>query len=144
MRSPEEEKIAVSEWLEHPSELGKKPYAIEFTTRFTTEDGIECMIFKYKKSLVSPWLLAISSDSGIFSEQNKYDPSTEKEDALKLIEFLKQFWKNKASEVEDKEKRAKDAGRFLGFVLLKNAEWSGKKFEQAFKEEWVIDIAIEA
>ena len=69
MRTPEEEKLAVIEWLEHPSELGKKPFAIEFTSQFKTEDDIEYMIFKYKKSLVSPWLLAIASDSGIFSEQ---------------------------------------------------------------------------
>ena len=141
MRTPEEEKQAVIEWLEHPSELGKKPHAIEFTSQFTTEDGIECMIFKYKKSLVSPWLLAISSESGIFSEQEKYDPATEKEDALKLVEFLKQYWKNKANEVREKEEKAKDGGRFVGFVLLKNPEWSAKKFEQTFKEDWGIELS---
>ncbi len=140
MRTPEEEKLAVTQWLEHPHELGKKPYAIEFTSKFTTEDGIECMIFKYKKSLVGPWLLAISSDSGIFSEQEKYDPATEKEDALKLVEFLKQFWKNKAAEQEEKEKKTKTGGRFVGFVLLKNAEWSAEKFEQDFKEDWGIEL----
>ena len=140
MRTPEEEKLAVINWLEHPSELGKKPHAIEFTSQFTTEDGIDCMIFKYKKSLVSPWLLAISSESGIFSEQEKYDPATEKEDATKLVEFLQQYWKNKAAEVEEKKQRASEGGRFVGFVLLKNAEWSARKFEQTFKEEWGFEL----
>ena len=141
MRTPEEEKLAVIEWLEHPSELGKKPFAIEFTSQFKTEDDIECMIFKYKKSLVSPWLLAIASDSGIFSEQEKYDPATEKEDALKLVEFLKQYWKNKAAEIEEKKEKAKKGGRFVGFVLLKNAEWNAQKFEQTFKEDWGFELS---
>ncbi len=141
MRTPEEEKQAVIEWLEHPSELGKKPYAIEFTKQFTTDDGIECLIFKYKKSIMSPWLLAIASESGIFSEQNKYDPSTEVEDAVKLVEFLKQFWKNKAAEAGEKEERAKEAGRFVGFVLLENSDWTCHGFEKQFKEDWGIELS---
>ncbi|SEP87057.1 hypothetical protein [Butyrivibrio sp. TB] len=80
-RSIEEEKQAVIEWLMYPSELGCKPKAIKYTKQFKTNDGIECKIFKYKKSMFSPLLLAISSESGIFSEMQRYNPSTEIEDA---------------------------------------------------------------
>lgn len=63
MLSREEEKQNVIKWLEHPHELGCEPSKIEFANEFTDEDGIQCMIFKYKKSMLSPWLLAIASDS---------------------------------------------------------------------------------
>lgn len=102
-RSIEEEKQAVIEWLMYPSELGCKPKAIKYTKHFKTNDGIECKIFKYKKSMFSPWLLAISSESGIFSEMQRYNPSTEIEDATKLVEYLIQFWKNKANEFKERE-----------------------------------------
>ena len=75
------DKMQVVEWLMHPNELGCKPKKIEFTREFTDEDGIVCKIFKYKKSLMSPWLLAISSDSGVFSEMKKYDEKPEIDDA---------------------------------------------------------------
>ena len=38
-------------WLADPSELGRKPAKIEYTASFEDEDGIKCMIFKFKKSL---------------------------------------------------------------------------------------------
>lgn len=140
MQSREEERQRVIEWLEHPNELGCKPQKIEFTQEFTDEDGIQCMIFKYRKTLLSPWLLAISSDSGVFSEMQKYDPKTEIEDAKKLIDFLKQYWKNMANMEQEKQERAKKAGTFLAFVLLKEAKWSADEFEKAFEAEWGIEL----
>ena len=126
----------VIDWLSHPAELGCKPNKIQFTKRFTTEDGIECMIFKYKKNILSPWLLAISSDAGIFSEQQKYVQQTEVEDATKLIEFLKQYWINQANDKNDREERAKSAGTFVGFALLKEPLWDSTKFEKDYTTEW--------
>ena len=61
-----EEMQEVVEWLEHPNELGKAPAKIEFTKEFTDSDGIHCLIFRFKKGMLSPWLLAIHSESGIF------------------------------------------------------------------------------
>ena len=52
-----EEMQEVVEWLEHPNELGKAPAKIEFTKEFTASDGIHCLIFRFKKGLLSPWLL---------------------------------------------------------------------------------------
>ena len=55
-------------WLADPSELGRKPAKIEYTASFEDEDGIKCMIFKFKKSFFGKWLLGIVSESGTFSE----------------------------------------------------------------------------
>ena len=144
MRSIEEEKQAVIEWLMHPSELGSKPKDIKFTKQFKTNDGIDCMIFKYKKSLLSPWLLAISSESGIFSEMQRYNQATEIEDATKIVEFLAQYWKNKANEIQERAEKAEKAGVFAGFALLKEASWDFSKFEDAFDDEWGIILSDEA
>ena len=140
MQSREQEKQNVIEWLAHPNELGCKPQKIEFTKEFTDDEGDLCMIFKYRKTLFSPWLLAIACDGGPFSEMQRYHPETEVADAKKLIEFLRQYWKNMANLVEEKQERAKKAGTFLAFVLLRELEWNFGAFEEAFDREWEITL----
>ena len=81
MGSVEEEKKNVIEWLKHPHELGKEPQAVEYVKTIQDAEGMECMIFKYRKGRLSPWLLAISSEAGIFSHMEKYDPATAEKDA---------------------------------------------------------------
>lgn len=41
----------LEDWLSDPSELGKKLTKIEYTNAFADEDGINCLVFKYKKNL---------------------------------------------------------------------------------------------
>ena len=57
-------------WLADPAELGRKPAKIEYTASFEDEDGIKCMIFKFKKSFFGKWLLGIVS--GKFVSGDKY------------------------------------------------------------------------
>lgn len=96
-------KKELEDWLSHPNELGKKPCKIEYTNQFEDEDGIKCMIFKYKKSLFGKWLLGIVSDSGTFSDMKEYNKEKEIEDVTKILEFLKNYWKNLAQEmIKDK------------------------------------------
>ena len=49
-------------WLADPSELGRKTAKIEYKASFEDEDGIKCMIFKFKKSLFVKWQLRIISE----------------------------------------------------------------------------------
>lgn len=92
--------LALEQWLSHPNELGKKPFNIEYTNSFEDEDGIYCMIFKYKKSFLGKWLLGIVSDSGTFSEMREYNKSTEIEDAKQLLNILKDYWKEMARKMQ--------------------------------------------
>lgn len=138
-----EAKQYVSDWLAHPTELGARPYKLEFTSEFTDEDGIHCLIFKYKKSMLAPWLLAIASDSGIFSEMKKYNAAAERKDAEELLNFLKQYWKNRASETSEREKAAAEAKPFMAFALLKDATWKLQDFLSAFEKEWQIALTAE-
>ena len=86
----------LEEWLSDPSELGKKPAKIEYTNAFTDEDGINCLIFKYKKNVLGKWLLGIVSESGTFSEMGEYNQKTEIDDAKRILEMLKNYWKEMA------------------------------------------------
>lgn len=144
MEKYESEKQQVIEWLMHPNELGCKPSKIEFTKEFTDEDGIDCKIFKYKKSLLSPWLLAISSDSGVFSEMKKYDESREVEDAKELLAFLKEYWKRMANAEEERKEKKESATGFSAFVLFKEPVFDAKLFETDFSKEWGISLEEES
>lgn len=87
-------------WLSDPHELGCKPAKIEYTNSFVDEDGIRCMIFKYKKAILGKWLLGIVSESGTFSEMQEYNKDTEIEDAKKILDMLKNYWRELAKKMQ--------------------------------------------
>ena len=45
-------------WLADPHELGRKSAKVEYVNSFE-DDGIRCLIFRYKKSLLGKWLLGV-------------------------------------------------------------------------------------
>lgn len=90
----------IESWLADPHELGKKPSKLEYTTSFQDDEGIKCMIFKYKKNIFGKWLLGIVGESGAFSEMKEYKKNTEIEDAKKIIAVLKNYWKEMAKKMQ--------------------------------------------
>lgn len=93
-------KKQLDKWLAHPNELGFSPEKIEYTNSFVDKDNIKCLIFKYQETAKSKCLLGIVSDSGTFSEMKEYNKNTELEDAIKILEMLKNYWKKKAEEMQ--------------------------------------------
>lgn len=130
------EQNEVIDWLKHPNELGKAPSKIEFVKEFTDPEGVNCKIFKYKTGMFSPWLLAIHSDSGIFSEQEKYDEATAVEKSQAMIDYLKQYWKSIALNEEEKKSRDKNAKPFMGFVLKAESKFEPGVFVDKFQKDW--------
>lgn len=100
-KNVERAKNKLEEWLADARELGKKPIKIEHTTSFVDEDGIRCYVFKYKKSLLSPWWLGIVSDSGTFSEMKVYHKDSEIEDAKHILNLLKEIWEKTAANLKN-------------------------------------------
>ncbi len=143
MERYEKEKLEVIEWLAHPNELGSEPYKIEFVKEFTDEEEFNCLIFKYKKSALSPWLLAISGDAGIFSEMLKYNEATAIEDAKELMNYLKDYWKSVARSEEEKEERETNADGFIGFALMEETVCDYEEFEEIFAKDWGIVLTEE-
>lgn len=136
MANYDNEKAEIIEWLKHPNELGKAPHKIEFVKEFTDAEGFHCLIFRFKAGLLSSWLMAIHSDSGIFSEQEKYDESNDVEQATRMLEYLKQYWKNIARNEEEKKIRAEKAEHFHAFVLKKEAKFEPDLFLKMLQEDW--------
>jgi len=81
-------------------ELGKKPVKIEYANSFEDEDGIRCIIFKYKKNILGKWLLGIVSESGTFSEMKEYNQKSEIEDAKQILKMLKNYWKEMSKKMQ--------------------------------------------
>lgn len=126
----------VINWLKHPAELGKEPAEIEFVKEFTDPEGFNCQIYKFKADKGSPWLLAINSDSGVFSEQEEYDAEHDVEQAQYMLDYLKQHWKNMALNEEQKKERAARAKKFAGFVLKKEPIFDPDTFIKMYREDW--------
>lgn len=131
------------EWLSHPQELGKNPAKIQLAGEFDM-DEMHYYIFKYKKSLLGKWLLGVCGGyegdelehcGHVFSQMQEYVEATAKEEAVKLVEFVKNYWKEQAQQAE---KRKENPGNFVNFVLLNEPVWDKQEFLKNLEEEWQI------
>ncbi len=140
-----EAKQQMAEWLCDPRELGEKPAKLEYVKTFTDPDGIECMIFKFKKTLLSKWMLGVVSDAGVFSEMQVYNEETAEKDAAECLDWLKTYWKDmEARQSGEGANEYKDeTGRFTALILLSDKTWDKKQFRQDMKEDWGIEPAYE-
>ena len=97
-------------WLSHPSELGKKPAKIECTHEFDYLN-LNYYIFKFKKGLFdSKWMLGVCGGyegnetehcGHVFSKFEEYNQLNEKEDAVEIIEMIRQYWIQRAKDITD-------------------------------------------
>ena len=131
-------------WLSHPNELGKEPSKIECAGSFELYDMIY-YIFKYKKSAFGKWLLGVAGgyegDSlencgHIFSNMEEYHEETAKEESIKMIEMIRQYWMNIAEKAQEYENVK---GAFAGFVLLSDNKWNKEKYIKDLKDMWDIE-----
>ncbi|MBT9776785.1 DUF4261 domain-containing protein [Clostridium sp. MCC353] len=105
---------SMTEWLAHPQELGKNPYSIEPAGEFDLYD-LHYYIFKYKKSIFGKWLLGVCGGyekdglehcGHVFSNMEPYDPSTAQEQAVSMVEMIRQYWMDQAKKAEEKPAEA--------------------------------------
>lgn len=137
-------KQSLTEWLAHTQELGKAPAKIECAGEFERH-GMYYYIFKYKKSALGKWLLGVcggyEGDSlehcgHVFSQMEEYAEATATEDAIALVETVRDYF---ISLAKREEERRMQESTFLGFVLLKEAVWSKEAFAKQLKEDWQIE-----
>lgn len=142
------------EWLEHENELGRKPSKIEIAGEFDLHD-MHYYIFKYKKSMLGKWLLGVcggyeeSSDTEhcghIFSEMQPYNPATAEQEAIAMVEMIREYWMNQAAAIEaeqleneDTEEEGGASGIFNGFVLLNTHECDLEQIKANLQQDWGI------
>lgn len=146
-RKPTQE---LSQWLEHPNELGRKPYAIKEVLCFNDKD-MEYYAIKYKKSMFSSWLLGVVGyaegeiyPSINFSEMKPFRANCVEEDARKTITLVQDFFKKKAKEYENKANlfQSESTNVFMAYILLSSKEWSFETFAQTYNKDWDKEVKI--
>lgn len=99
-------------WLSHPDELGEAPKSMTVAEVFEY-DGLKYYIFRFKTKLLSrKWYVGVCGgfdrDSSehcghVFSEMAEYSPLTAHENAVHMIEMIKEYWRAQAEEAAPSE-----------------------------------------
>lgn len=131
------------EWLRHPQQLGKAPAKIECAGTFDLHE-MRYYIFKYKKSLISKWLLGVCGGyegdklencGHVYSEMKEYNVATAVEQATAMVEMIRAYWIEQEKQYDECKE---NAGQFVGFVLLSELEWDKAQLVRDLKEKWDI------
>lgn len=155
---------AMIDWLTHEHELGRKPSKIEIAGEFDLHN-MRYYIFKYKKSLLGKWLLGVCggyenpSDTEhcghVFSEMTNYDPATAEQEAIAMVEMIRNYWMQRAAELEAGQELEQGqeheqeqgnlespeneaSGSFHGFVLLSSPECDLDLVKKLLIQDWSI------
>ncbi|MFB5677385.1 DUF4261 domain-containing protein [Paenibacillus terreus] len=136
------------DWLSDERELGQKPSRIEIAGEFDLHD-MHYYIFKYKKTMLGKWLLAVcggyesASDTEhcghIFSEMQPYNPATAEQEAIAMVEMIREYWMKQAAAYEAEQENS--SGMFNGFVLLNSLECDLEQIQTNLLRDWNISCA---
>lgn len=148
---------SMTDWLAHENELGKTPAKIEIAGEFDLHN-MHYYLIKYKKSILGKWLLGVvggyedPSDTEhcghLFSEMQPYNPATAKQDAIAMVEMIREYWMQRAAEIEaeqtqsgsaKEEKGSESGGIFNGFILLNSHECDLEQIKANLLRDWNID-----
>ncbi len=145
------------DWLADERELGQQPRKIEIAGEFDLYD-MHYYIFKYKQTMLGKWLLGVCggyedpSDTKhcghIFSEMQPYDPATAEQEAVKMVEMIREYWMQQAADYEatqsmedETETQDDGSGIFNGFVLLNTGECDIDQIKANLLSDWNISCS---
>lgn len=83
----------------------------------------------------------------VFSEMQPYDPATAEQEAIALVEMIRQYWMDRAAAIEaesqntaSEEEASEDdsSGIFNGFVLLNSPECDLEQIKANLLQDWSI------
>ena len=146
---------AMVQWLSHPEELGKAPADIETAGEFDLYD-MHYYMYRFKAETNSPYMLGVAGGyepgslencGHVFSKMELYDAATAEQDAIDIVEMLRQYWVQRARELEqgqDEKDEGGEGGPFVGFVLLSAPDWDAEQFKKDLLEDWGIECEAEA
>lgn len=148
-----QQQIAMQEmvdWLAHEQELGQPPSEIELAGEFDLHE-MRYYIFKYKENALGEWLLGVCGGyedeedtehcGHVFSEMEAYDPNTAEQEAIKMVEMIREYWMQRAASEEDDEES--EPGLFNGFVLLNSAQCDFEQIKANLLNDWGISAVSE-
>ncbi|MEK8132840.1 DUF4261 domain-containing protein [Paenibacillus filicis] len=144
-------------WLSDERELGRIPSKIEIAGEFDLHD-MHYYIFKYKKTWLGKWLLGVCGGyenptdtehcGHIFSEMQLYNPVTAKQEAIAMIEMIREYWMQQAAAIEaapmqegDAKSNNDSSGIFNGFVLLNSHDCDLDQVKANLLQDWNISYS---
>ncbi|AWB42979.1 hypothetical protein DCC85_01190 [Paenibacillus sp. CAA11] len=145
------------DWLADEHELGRKPSRIEIAEEFDLH-GMHYYIFRYKKNMLGKWLLGVcggyehAADTEhcghIFSEMQPYDPATAKQEAIAMVEMIREYWMQQAAAIEKEQAQQESGGDdddssgiFNGFILLNSPECDMDQIKNNLLQDWNISCS---
>lgn len=148
------------EWLSHENELGHKPHKIEVAGQFERHD-MQYYIIKYKKNMLGGWLLGVCGGyeapedtehcGHIFSGMQPYDHNTAEDEAIKMVEMVREYWMQQAAAYEaaqgaaqgedGSEEEDRSGGVFNGFVLLNSSAFDVEQLKAHLQRDWNITVS---
>ena len=111
---------AMTDWLSHPGELGKKPHKIECTKEFDLHE-LHYYIFRFKEKMFGEWMLGVcggyEDDSlehcgHVFSDLKKYEEKTALDDATAIVERIRAYWMERARNQESFQAKFEENTKF--------------------------------
>lgn len=104
MKQREAAQQAMEQWLEHPEELGKKPFKIQCAKEFDLHD-LHYYVFKFKAKMLGDWMMGVCGgyEEGetehcghVYSKMQKYNDDTAVDEAIAIVEEIRAYWMRQA------------------------------------------------
>ena len=130
----------------------KKPEAMECAGEFDLH-GLHYYMFRFKRSLLEDWLLGVCGGyeknslehcGHVFSRMERYDVFTAKQQAIEMVEMIREYWMQKAKEAEENgDISSKGSVPFAGFILLDSYSWNPRRMATELQNDWGVRLKNE-
>lgn len=147
---------AMLSWLMDDEVLKQIPQDLECTNEFDLHQ-LHYYIFRFRKQKHDPWLLGVCGGyeadhnqhcGHVFSRYKEYHQETELQDAMDIIEMIRDYWMKRADEEIQRNNNHQDvkaneeSGNFNGFVLMDTHHFDVSRVVKQMKEDWNLDVDI--
>ena len=142
-------------WLQDDQVLKQEPEHIECQKEFDLHN-LHYYIFRFKEQGKEEWMLGVCGGyekrdiehcGHVFSRYQEYREETALEDAIEIVEFLRDYWMKQGEEEISKNDNVKQeendqSGNFNGFVLMDDHAFDVMEVMTQLKKDWGIDAKV--
>lgn len=146
---------AMLAWLEDDQVLKQQPEVIECDKEFDLHN-LHYYVFRFKEHEQDEWLLGVCGGyekhdmehcGHVFSRYLTYHEETAMEDAISIVEFIRDYWMKQAEDEIKKNDNLQDeemdnSGNFNGFILMDTHEFDVMKVVAQLKKDWDITVDV--
>lgn len=147
---------AMLSWLMDDHVLKQIPQDLECTNEFDLHQ-LHYYIFRFREQKHDPWLLGVCGGyevdehehcGHVFSRYIEYHKETEVQDAIDIVEMIRDYWMKRADEEIQRNNNHQDvqsneeSGNFNGFVLMDTHHFDVSNVVKQMKEDWNLNVEL--